>query len=161
MEEGQWLLVVIAVAEDRVVVHALEAGEVFDAHGSLGAGRRSGKERKADQREIERSAYEAQKRIESGQDVVVGVNRFTLDEPAVEPAFALDPATETRAIERVRAFRRSRDGARTRAALGALAEALSTDENLVGPVLACVEARATVGEILQTMEDRFGRYLGR
>jgi methylmalonyl-CoA mutase N-terminal domain/subunit len=112
------------------------------------------------QREIERSAYEAQRRIEAGDDVVVGVNRFTTDEPAVEPSFALDPDTERRAVERVRAYRARRDEAARRAALRALDAASATTENLVPRVVACVEAGATLGEVMQTLEDRFGVYGG-
>ena len=113
------------------------------------------------QREIERSAYETQKRIESGAEVIVGVNRFTVEEPEPTPSFTLDPATEARAVARVRAFRAARDGAAARAALDALATACAGAENLVPRVLACVEAKATLGEIMQTFEDRFGRYEGR
>ncbi len=69
------------------------------------------------QREIERSAYEAQQRVEAGDDVVVGVNRFETAEPAAEPSFTLDPDTERRAVERVRAYRARRDEAACRASL--------------------------------------------
>lgn len=110
------------------------------------------------QREIERSAYEAQRRVESGDDVVVGVNRFVTDEPATEPAFTLDPATEARAVERVRAYRARRDAAAARAALAALGAAAATDQNLVGPVGTALEAGATLGEVMQALEDRFGAY---
>ena len=108
------------------------------------------------QREIERSAYEAQKRAESGEDVIVGVNRFETDADADPPVFEIHPETERRAIERIRALRSRRDGAKSKAACAALALACSTDENLVPRVLACVEAEATLGEIMQTLEDRFG-----
>jgi len=110
------------------------------------------------QHEIERSAYEALKRVESGDEVVVGVNRFRTEEPPLEPSFALDPDTERRAVERLQAFRRARDGAATTAALAALDMAASSDANLVPPILAAIEARATVGEVMQTLEQRFGRY---
>src|SRR5205085_11267957 len=69
-------------------------------------------------REIERSAYEAQRRLESGEDVVVGVNRFQDEDEPAAPAFAIDPATEARAVERVRALRAGRDGERACRALG-------------------------------------------
>ena len=108
------------------------------------------------QREIERSAYEAQKRIESGEDVIVGLNRFEAESDPEPPVFEIHPETEARAVERVRAFRAGRDGAKTAAARAALSAACSTDENLVPRVLACVEAGATLGEVMQTLEDRFG-----
>src|SRR5262245_34087586 len=111
--------------------------------------------------EIERSAYEAQRRLESGEDVRVGVNRFADDREPVPPAFAIDPETEARAVDRVRAFRAKRDGKRASAALAALSTALATDENLVPRVTDAVDAGATVGEVMQAMEDRFGRHTGR
>ncbi len=110
------------------------------------------------QREIEKSAYEAQKRIESGEDVIVGLNRFATGGPPEPAPFALDPATEARAVERVRAARARRDDGATKAALDALHVASGTTENLVPRVLAAVEAKATLGEIMQTLETRFGVY---
>ncbi len=113
-------------------------------------------------REIERSAYEAQKRIESGADVVVGLNRYVEEGgAAAPPPFSIDPATEARAVERVRAFRARRDAAKAKAGLDALARALSTDANLVPHVLLAVESGATLGEVMSAMESRFGRYGGR
>ena len=107
-------------------------------------------------REIERSAYEAQRRLESGRDVVVGVNRFEGDDAPSAPAFAIDPATEARAVERVRAFRAKRDGERACRALGLLTAAARSGDNLVPHVLAAVEARATVGETMTALESVFG-----
>ncbi len=112
-------------------------------------------------REIERSAYEALKRVESGEDVVVGVNRHQVADEAEPPTFAIDPETERRAAERVRAWRAARAARRFEEALSALSRALSTDGNLVPPVLAAVEAGATIGEVMQAMETRFGLHSGR
>jgi methylmalonyl-CoA mutase N-terminal domain/subunit len=112
-------------------------------------------------REIERSAYEAQKRVESGEDVVVGLNRFASGEEAEAPGFGLPAGTEARAVERVRAFRARRDGAAASAALAALSAACATDANLVPPVLAAVDAGATLGEVVSTLEARFGSHAGR
>jgi methylmalonyl-CoA mutase N-terminal domain/subunit len=60
----------------------------------------------------------------------------------------------------VQAVRRTRDAQRAEAALDALRGALSGEENLVPFVVACVESDVTLGEVMQAMEDRFGRYTG-
>ncbi|MGE0193476.1 MAG: methylmalonyl-CoA mutase [Planctomycetota bacterium] len=112
------------------------------------------------QRAIEASAYEAQRRIESGADVVVGVNRFASDDEAAPELFRIDPALETEACERVRAWRARRDAGACAAALGALAAAAADEGiNVFPAVLAAVEAGATVGEVLQVFEDRYGTFL--
>ena len=115
------------------------------------------------QREIERSAYEAQKRIESGDDVIVGAQPVHASRsPSRRRRSTLDPATEARAVARVRAFRAARDGGGGEAPRSTRSPRRAPDaENLVPRVLACVEAKATLGEIMQTLEDRFGRYEGR
>ena len=107
---------------------------------------------------IETSAYEAQKRVESGEDVVVGVNRFEIEGDMTEPEFRVDPEAEAKAVERVEAFRAARDAATTDAALAALERATGGDENLVPHVLAAVEAHATIGEIMQVLENRWGTF---
>ncbi len=112
------------------------------------------------QRAIEASAYEAQRRIESGEDVVVGSNRFTVEDEASPPRFRIDPALEGETVARVRAWRARRDADAWRAAIDRLAaEAADERKNLFSAVLAAVEAGATVGEVLQVLEDRYGTFL--
>ncbi|MCA9314549.1 MAG: methylmalonyl-CoA mutase [Planctomycetes bacterium] len=112
------------------------------------------------QRAIETSAYEAQRRIESGDDVVVGVNKFASDDEASPELFRIDPALETEACERVQAWRARRDATAWREALASLAT-VAADEgaNVFPAVLVAVEAGATVGEVLQVFEDRYGTFL--
>jgi methylmalonyl-CoA mutase N-terminal domain/subunit len=110
------------------------------------------------QREIERSAYEAQQRIESGEDVVVGVNRFEEDDEAEPALFTVDDKEQERIRADLADLRASRDQAATDAALAALREACRGTDNLMPPILAAVEALATVGEICRAMEDVFGIY---
>ncbi len=108
---------------------------------------------------IERSAYEAQKRIESGDDAVIGVNRYEVEDEATPAMFELDPTIETRARARIAAFREARDAEAATAARTALAAAVDGSENLFPAVLAAVEARCTIGEIMQTLEARYGTFL--
>ena len=111
------------------------------------------------QQRIEKSAYDAQRRIESGEDVVVGVNRFEEGDQADAVEFQLDPGMEAGARERVRAFRAARDEAAAQRALAALEGAIQGPGNLVPAVLACVEAHATLGEIMALLEARYGTFL--
>jgi methylmalonyl-CoA mutase N-terminal domain/subunit len=110
--------------------------------------------------EIERSAVEAQRRVESGEDVVVGVNRFEEDEAEQPAVFRVDPRERDRIVAGLAALRARRDGALVARTLGALRRACEGGESLLPPILAAVEAYATVGEICRAMEDVFGAYEG-
>ncbi|MHC4338882.1 MAG: acyl-CoA mutase large subunit family protein [Planctomycetota bacterium] len=110
-------------------------------------------------REIERSAYEAQRRIERGEDVVVGLNRYEEEEDVSQGGmFEIDAAEGERVKAELRQLRESRDAAATDAALDALRAACGGAENLFPFILSCVEAYATVGEICGAMEEVFGAY---
>jgi methylmalonyl-CoA mutase N-terminal domain/subunit len=110
------------------------------------------------QREIQESAYRAQLRIDSKEAVVVGVNEYVTDERSGIEVLRIDPEVERRQIERVRQVRASRDGSAWRAALDAVAAAARSADNLVPPVIAAVEARATLGEIADTLRGVFGEH---
>jgi methylmalonyl-CoA mutase, N-terminal domain len=110
------------------------------------------------QREIQDAAYEAQQAIDTGRQLVVGVNRFTSDEPVEVDLLRIDPEIEARQIERVRAVRASRNATAWRARLDAVGAAAREGHNLVPPIVAAVEARATVGEIADTLRTEFGEY---
>ena len=110
------------------------------------------------QGEIERSAYLAQKRIESGEDVVVGVNRFEGDDQTEPELFEVDITERDRIVKELAELRSTRDQAAWQSALHALKDACATDANLLPRILACVEAYATVGEICSVMEEVFGVY---
>jgi methylmalonyl-CoA mutase N-terminal domain/subunit len=110
------------------------------------------------QREIQDAAYRAQQAVDGGDMVVVGVNRFTSSEPARIELHRLDPETERRQVECVRQVRAGRDAARWRAALDRVAAAARGSDNLVGPIIDAVEARATVGEISDMLRGVFGEH---
>jgi methylmalonyl-CoA mutase N-terminal domain/subunit len=110
------------------------------------------------QRQIQESAYQAQVAVDAGRAVVVGVNRFQTNEPSQVEVFRVDPELERAQVERVRRVRADRDAARWRASLDAVASAARGADNLVPPVVAAVEARATVGEIADTLRAVFGEY---
>jgi methylmalonyl-CoA mutase N-terminal domain/subunit len=111
------------------------------------------------QRDIQESAYRAQQAIDAGTATVVGVNGFVADAGGVRMAtLTIDPAIEREQIARVRAVRASRSAADWQAALGAVTRAARDGGNLVPRIIAAVEARATVGEIADTMRAVFGEH---
>jgi (2R)-ethylmalonyl-CoA mutase len=103
-------------------------------------------------------------RVESGEDVVVGVNRFTGTEPSpltadLDAAIqSVDPQVEERAVTAVRAWREQREAAAVDAALRGLRDAAKTADNLVPATLACARAGVTTGEWAQVLREVFGSY---
>ncbi|HEY7095972.1 MAG TPA: methylmalonyl-CoA mutase family protein [Terriglobales bacterium] len=110
------------------------------------------------QQEIQNAAYEYQKKVDHLEAVVVGVNRFTVDEEKEVPIQRIDPALEPRQVERLRALRAKRDAAKWSEALQKVDEAARGTANLMPHILNAVEARATVGEICDTMRKVYGEY---
>ena len=103
-------------------------------------------------------------RVESGDEVVVGVNRFTETEPSPLTADletvvqSVDPAVEARAVAAVQAWRGDRDTAAVDGSLAALRDAARTSDNLVPATLACVRAGVTTGEWAAVLREVFGSY---
>jgi methylmalonyl-CoA mutase, N-terminal domain len=110
------------------------------------------------QREIQEAAYQYQRAVETGDAVVVGVNRFRAEEEASVPTLRIDPSVERAQIERVRALRQRRDNERTEVALTLLEDAARSTENLLPRILDCVESLATVGEISNRLRHVWGEY---
>jgi methylmalonyl-CoA mutase N-terminal domain/subunit len=103
-------------------------------------------------------AYRDQVAVERGEKVIVGVNRYQVDEEVAFPVFELDESAVDRQIARVDELRRTRDHAAVESALAELrAVCLSTD-NMMPAVIKCVEAYATTGEIGRVWRDVFGDY---
>jgi methylmalonyl-CoA mutase, N-terminal domain len=110
------------------------------------------------QREVQESAYRAQKAVDAGELVVVGVNRYVEEQAAPIDVLRIDPEVERRQVERLRAVRAARDRSSWQASLEAVAAAARDGSNVVPPIVAAVEARATVGEIADTLRAVFGEY---
>jgi (2R)-ethylmalonyl-CoA mutase len=111
------------------------------------------------------SAHAARRaRIESGEEVIVGVNRFETTEPSPLTAdldgaiMAADPEAEKSALDSVAAWKAQRDESEVAEALAALAEAAKTDANLMKPTLAAARAGATTGEWAGTLREVFGEF---
>jgi methylmalonyl-CoA mutase, N-terminal domain len=110
------------------------------------------------QREIQDAAYRAQQAVDAGRAIMVGVNRFADQGASAVDVFRVNPETERKQIERVRALRASRNESRARTALAAVEQAAHNGANLVPPIIAAVEDRATLGEIADAMRHAFGEY---
>ena len=110
------------------------------------------------QAEIQNAAYEYQQAVDRGDAIVVGVNRFELEEEKPIPILRIDEALETKQVERVRALRARRDTGAWESALRGVEDGARSDANLMPRILAAVEACATVGEISDAMRRCFGEY---
>ena len=110
------------------------------------------------QRQIQDAAYEAQQAIDAGRTQVVGLNVYATDDQAPIPLLELDASAEARQAARVASVRAARDADAWRTALDAVAAAAAGDANLVPPIIAAVEARATLGEIADTLRGVFGEH---
>jgi methylmalonyl-CoA mutase, N-terminal domain len=110
------------------------------------------------QQEIQNAAYEYQQAVDQEEAIVVGVNRFEVEEEKPIPIQKINPALEPKQIERVRALRARRDAGPWKNALASVEDAARSGENLMPRILAAVEAYATVGEISDAMRRVFGEY---
>ena len=110
------------------------------------------------QREIQESAYRAQQAIDSGEQVVVGVNRFMSGDTSGIDVLQIDPDMERRQVERVRTVRAARASGDWRGSLDGVAAAARDAANLVPPIIRAVEAHATIGEISDTLRSVMGEH---
>jgi methylmalonyl-CoA mutase N-terminal domain/subunit len=110
------------------------------------------------QSEIQNAAFEYQKAVERADAIIVGVNRFRMDEDRKIPTFRLDPAIEKAQIERLHEIRSGRDDQTTQDCLQRLEKAARGQENLMPLILDAAAAYATLGEISDRLRVVFGEY---
>lgn len=110
------------------------------------------------QKEIQDSAYKYQMQVESGDRIVVGVNKFQIEEEPHKNILKVDPEVERVQRERLEALRKERNNEDVKAKLKALKEAANTDENLIPYILDAVKTYATLGEICNILREVFGEY---
>ena len=143
---------------DRIEREAVDLLAAIDAAGGALSAIESG----YTQRQIQDAAYRAQQAIDSGETVVVGVNRFVAADVAEThrggDVFRLDSEVERRQIQRVRAVRAGRNEQTWHDALTHVDRAARDGSNLVPPIIAAVEAHATLGEIADALRRVFGEY---
>jgi methylmalonyl-CoA mutase N-terminal domain/subunit len=110
------------------------------------------------QREIHKAAYETQQAIEKGEEVVVGVNRFRLENEKQPQLLRVDPALGERQKERLNRLRQTRDNSLVESKLTALRKAAEGTDNLMPFILEAVKSYCTVGEICGVLREVFGEY---
>jgi methylmalonyl-CoA mutase N-terminal domain/subunit len=111
--------------------------------------------------EIDESAWGYQERYRIGQDVVVGVNAYQEDDVEVPDLLRIDPESERRQVERLRAFKADRDRELVAGRLEQLRETARGGDNLLFPIRQALKDRCSLGEVCGAMQDVFGRYAPR
>jgi methylmalonyl-CoA mutase N-terminal domain/subunit len=139
---------------DRIEQEALALMARIDGMGGMVAAIEAG----FPQRQIEDSSYEYQSQIETGDRVIVGVNKFQAKERVSPAVFRVPKEIERAQVGRVQAVRAGRDAAAVAASLQALGEAARGSANLMPPILGAVKAYATLGEICGVLRGVFGTY---
>jgi methylmalonyl-CoA mutase N-terminal domain/subunit len=146
--------VVVEGITDRLEAEALALiGEIDHLGGMVAA-----IERGFPQREIQDSAWKAQRAVDDRTAIVVGVNDFVEAEPPADGLLRVDAALERAQVGRLRAFRAARREGDVRGALRALEDAAAGSANTMPRILAAVQAHATLGEVADTLRGVFGVY---
>ena len=110
------------------------------------------------QDEIAKSAYAYQKDIESGEKIIVGVNKFTIDEAPTTIAFKIDDSIRQVQIDKINTLKNNRDNAKVAACLEAITTAAKGTDNIMPHVVEAVENKATLGEISNALRSVFGEF---
>jgi methylmalonyl-CoA mutase N-terminal domain/subunit len=139
---------------EKMEQEALEYFRKIDAMGGMV----SAIEKGFPQREIQDSAYHYQKAVERGEQVIVGVNKYQMDEESTIPILAIDESVRTHQVERLDQARARRDAGAVSNALEKLKQAAQLNENTMPATVEAVRAYATLGEICSALRDVYGVY---
>ncbi len=134
-----------------------QAREYFDRIDSIG-GVVPAIEKGFFQKEIAAAAYKYQQEIDNDDRTVVGVNKFSSDEPVEIPILEMDPEGFERQCKRLKALRSNRDKGRHSASLRSIERAAEGDENLMPHFIEAAKAKATLGEMCDVLRGVFGEY---
>jgi methylmalonyl-CoA mutase N-terminal domain/subunit len=126
--------------------------------GSVRDGVLAGIERGYFHREIQGAAYEYQERVEEGEEVVVGVNRYATDEDTRPDLLRVSEETQDRQLSRLAEVKAERDDDAVEESLARVREAVENDENVMPALVEAVKAYATMGEITDVFADEWGTY---
>ena len=110
------------------------------------------------QDEIARSAYEYQRQIETGEKIIIGVNKFQVENDAPIPGFTIDDSIRTLQVEKLNELKRNRDNAKVDQCLQILNDRAVSGENIMPAVIEAVEHKITLGEIADELRGVFGEY---
>jgi methylmalonyl-CoA mutase N-terminal domain/subunit len=112
------------------------------------------------QDEIAASAYSFHKKVEAGEKIIVGVNKFKSEETKGTPVFKIDDSIREVQIEKINALKKRRDPGKVDSLLQVLNDAAASEENIMPAVLNAVENLVTLGEIADTLREVYGEYRG-
>ena len=110
------------------------------------------------QREIQASSFEYQKKVEAKEEIIVGVNKFTIEKEEKIKTQKISPTLEKKQIEKLKKFKKSRSSHTVAHALSQIKKGAASKENLIPAILEAVESYATLGEISDAMREVFGTY---
>jgi len=144
----------IEALTDRIEKQAMEYIEKIDDLGGMMAAIQDG----FPQREIQASAYRYQRAIESNDRIVVGVNKFQIDENPQAELLKVDPLTEEQQVDKLKKLRSERDPSAVDATLSRLHDVCISDDNVMPAIIAAVKSYATLGEICDVMRNVFGEH---
>ncbi|GAA0680267.1 methylmalonyl-CoA mutase family protein [Natronoarchaeum mannanilyticum] len=142
--------------ERKTLEYLAEIREMGD--GSMREGVLTALERGYFHREIQEASYEYQERVESGEEVVVGVNRFTIEEDTRPDILKVDETVEERQRDRLADVKNERDDEAVADALARIEDAVDAGENTMPAMIEAVKAYATMGEIMRVFEEAHGSY---
>jgi methylmalonyl-CoA mutase N-terminal domain/subunit len=145
---------VIEALTNRIEDEAAEYIRQIDAMGGIVRAIEGG----FPQQEIAEAAYRFQRQLDSGEKVMVGVNKYELESEAPLETLRIDPDVEKLQTARVRAFKQARNQAKTNAAVATVRAACRDGANLMPPLIAAVKDGVTLGEICDVYRDEFGVY---
>ena len=112
------------------------------------------------QREIEESALSYHERYRTGQDIVVGVNKYVTDQVDDVDILRVDQESEDRQLARLKNFKETRDNDAVEKRLAELREVAEGEGNLLHPIRAALKDNASIGEVCGAMREVFGEYKG-
>jgi methylmalonyl-CoA mutase N-terminal domain/subunit len=110
------------------------------------------------QDEIARSSYKYQRDIQSGEKIIVGVNKYQIEEKPMDNLFTVDDAIRVQQIEKIKQLKSERNNEQVTQLLGQLDETAKNGNNLMPVILNCCEQYATLGEIADTLRNVFGEH---
>jgi methylmalonyl-CoA mutase N-terminal domain/subunit len=110
------------------------------------------------QREIARSSYEFEKKVNDGERVIVGLNRYRQDDQNRIPTLRIEPEVQRKQLENLREVKASRNAERVHKTLDAVREAAKSDQNLVPPIISAAHEYATLQEICDVLREVFGTH---
>jgi methylmalonyl-CoA mutase N-terminal domain/subunit len=142
--------------EEKAMAYIEEIREMGD--GSVRDGVLKGINEGYFHREIQESSYEYQERVDAGEETVVGVNKYEVEEDTEPDILKVDEEVQDRQLNRLESVKEERDDEEVKARLAALDEAIDEDENVMPYIVDAVKAYATMGEIMDVFEREYGSY---